>query len=868
MTGFQPKAKKKSAASAESAQSPAQAQALNQAPDSIPGMFKPGEFVLPPDTVHAMGGKEALSQVVQATHTPAPADAVVPRGFKPEVFFSTGGAPEDKLKKNSFGDAAAASLDNRVNQIPTGGPKAPAPDGRSDTELSRNVNNALNAMGGMGVVSSVPLRQPPASTALATVAPAAGFTPGAIAKTGELATAAAPQAAQAARGLPGTIAGLQEGAQANAYAAAARTAGGASAGATALDNNRPADPMVQPKVNSFGDASAVARGSSAALPSAGALGMGTAPQAAPQASPQVTTPEARKAVGLFPYSSPDAGKNIYAGFGFGKGGEQQAAGAPDDSQRIDSLVSQIPGNGGAPAPAADGSQGGWRDTELGRNVSNTMMALPGVGGLGRIAATGGAISTGLNAASTGINAASRMAALDAGVTARGFAPAAASTPATTPDANPYANVTPEQGRAMAEINAKAQPPVAAAPSAKQQLGLPPVQQPGGYDPNQSRPDLGYGPIGDRTKLTNEQAAIMNPAGRVTMTRGANGNMEFSGNNVSGQVSYNDASGKALPGGGLRGKGFSNFDVAPAGADVVMGPGGYAFATSGSGVGQNRGGGRGGGAGSGSAGGGYTPDGIDVRGLRGPQADRYAAEVRQAQATNAAAGQHARTVQNRIDQERYLSKLQAAASSRFGSPMERLTAQKAYNAALAQDAGFRAGADAGSVARTQNEGSSARERMQQTGATERAQAQEAGINARFDQTQGLAQQKFGVEREAKGFTIRAAAQQEQLRNVLFDPNATQEQKEAARQTLQLFNDPSEQWKAIATSGGKDELGNTLPGGVMLYNPATGESRPAGGQQQSAAQPLPQDPSKRKAGDVYTAPNGTRVKWDGKGLVPAQ
>ena len=56
--------------------------------------------------------------------------------------------------------------------------------------------------------------------------------------------------------------------------------------------------------------------------------------------------------------------------------------------------------------------------------------------------------------------------------------------------------------------------------------------------------------------------------------------------------------------------------------------------------------------------------------------------------------------------------------------------------------------------------------------------------------------------------------------------------------------------------------------MLYNPATGESRPAGGQQQSAAQPLPQDPSKRKAGDVYTAPNGTRVKWDGKGLVPAQ
>lgn len=75
------------------------AQAQNQAPDSIPGMFKPGEFVLPPDTVHAMGGKEALQGVVDATHTPAPDDALVPRGFKPRAFFAQGGAPEDQERK-------------------------------------------------------------------------------------------------------------------------------------------------------------------------------------------------------------------------------------------------------------------------------------------------------------------------------------------------------------------------------------------------------------------------------------------------------------------------------------------------------------------------------------------------------------------------------------------------------------------------------------------------------------------------------------------------------------------------------------------------------------------------------------------------
>ncbi|MBN9321626.1 MAG: hypothetical protein J0H24_05950 [Delftia acidovorans] len=109
------------------------AQAQNQAPDSIPAMVKPGEFVLPPDTVHAMGGAGALQATVDATHTPAPEQAFVPRGFKPKVFFANGGRPED--------------------QIPLGGQRAaPAPDGSQDnpmnSELGRNVTNTLNALGG------------------------------------------------------------------------------------------------------------------------------------------------------------------------------------------------------------------------------------------------------------------------------------------------------------------------------------------------------------------------------------------------------------------------------------------------------------------------------------------------------------------------------------------------------------------------------------------------------------------------------------------------------------------------------------------------------------------------------------------------
>lgn len=88
----------------------AMAQFQNQQPDSIPGMFKPGEFVLPPDTVHALGGKAVLQDAVNRTHTPGNSGAIVPAGFKPEMFFAQGGAPEDEIKKaNSFGDSAGAA---------------------------------------------------------------------------------------------------------------------------------------------------------------------------------------------------------------------------------------------------------------------------------------------------------------------------------------------------------------------------------------------------------------------------------------------------------------------------------------------------------------------------------------------------------------------------------------------------------------------------------------------------------------------------------------------------------------------------------------------------------------------------------------
>ena len=37
------------------------------------------------------------------------------------------------------------------------------------------------------------------------------------------------------------------------------------------------------------------------------------------------------------------------------------------------------------------------------------------------------------------------------------------------------------------------------------------------------------------------------------------------------------------------------------------------------------------------------------------------------------------------------------------------------------------------------------------------------------------------------------------------------------------DKPEAWKALALSGGKDEFGNTQPGGALILNPTTGENR---------------------------------------------
>ena len=246
------------------------ARAMNAAPDSIVGMFKPGEFVLPPDTVHAMGGKQALQGVVDATHTPV--------------------------------------------------------------------------AGGLGL-----RRRPPE--------PAAKPEPGLGLHRAMLRSADPVEAPQL--GLRPRVFFANGGA--------------------------PEDQIQQP-------------------------GMAAKPSAAP--SPSNTFP----------------GNRLPGSSGFSSAPAAPAAAAPQpapagmsDSQRADALA-QIPTDG-PKAPAADGSQDAWSNTEAGRNFGNAVASLPGLGGAGRVASTGGAISRSFNAASTAANNAGR-AVVGAGVLG-GASPAAA-----------------------------------------------------------------------------------------------------------------------------------------------------------------------------------------------------------------------------------------------------------------------------------------------------------------------------------------------------------------------------------------------------------------------------------------------------------
>jgi len=81
--------------------------------DSIKARLSDGEYVLPADTVQAVG-VDALDALKDATHTPV---AKPDKNRAGEPLFANAGLVDDERKRNSFGDAAAAANDHGVQQV-------------------------------------------------------------------------------------------------------------------------------------------------------------------------------------------------------------------------------------------------------------------------------------------------------------------------------------------------------------------------------------------------------------------------------------------------------------------------------------------------------------------------------------------------------------------------------------------------------------------------------------------------------------------------------------------------------------------------------------------------------------------------------
>lgn len=129
---------------------------------------------------------------------------------------------------------------------------------------------------------------------------------------------------------------------------------------------------------------------------------------------------------------------------------------------------------------------------------------------------------------------------------------------------------------------------------------------------------------------------------------------------------------------------------------------------------------------------------------------------------------------------------------------------AYQAALQTDAALQQAQPGMDQAAMRENAGIQREGMQQQGATTRTGMQERGSMGRTMAQAALEQQKINQAGESQGFANRAAAQSEQLRDVLLDPNATPEQRSVAQRNLAALSGNTEDArKNVVTLGGGQE-----------------------------------------------------------------
>lgn len=180
------------------------------------------------------------------------------------------------------------------------------------------------------------------------------------------------------------------------------------------------------------------------------------------------------------------------------------------------------------------------------------------------------------------------------------------------------------------------------------------------------------------------------------------------------------------------------------------------------------------------------------------------------------------------------------------------AQKAYGEALQADYAAMTGGqtDADVDVMKQNAGLQ-REGMQQDG-EDRRDARRGLIDAA----------RLGMERETQGFANRAAAQQEQLRSTLLDPNASTEQRALAQRSLAALagKTAADRLQTVNLPDTTTDTGQVVRGGqalVRLMEDGSAQQVPVGAQQPQQS---------RYAVGTVSRVSGKEAVWDGAKWVP--
>lgn len=437
-------------------------------------------------------------------------------------------------------------------------------------------------------------------------------------------------------------------------------------------------------------------------------------------------------------------------------------------QERQQLINQIPTEQGRAAPAAK-RLGSLSTSEVGRNLANTAMALPAVGGAVRAAAAAPAVS--------------RLVA--AGMAGAGSVAGAAKAAA------PY--ITPGAGLAAVSAASEAERPA-------------PAQRLATYQP--------------------QQPAAASPAPAQTAAAAIP-------NAQAGQIEFDAATNT-----------YSGKDVG-AGAQIVNGRGGGAVSA------QNQ----------------QAADRLaqmqqfeSVARVAGsdnvpqsPQRGMLAVPT----ATHSGNDWRARETLRRLKMD--------ADSLIHKDPRARRQAQAAYQQAATADVAAMTGGQTNIDAKAMElDAGLQREGMQQSGANQRAAIGERTAAQRL----AMDGRRLNLEETTQGFQNRQAQRVEQAQAAYLNAE-TDEARNAAQKRLATLTGRTDaaDWGVQVTPTTKNVDGSTTQGSVIRYNKRTGDVQRVDEGGSAPAAPETANAAQRVLGQVYTAPNGQRVRWTKEGWQAA-